>query len=349
MKSGGGSSRGRNLSIRWGSRWRPPERKAARIRFIPAEYKGLDGLTYNFFQYVSFFSARSGKDFISSKEWIVNEDGNLRAEGGECLGWDEWQAEVDAGIDRDKRTLNPRLLHAFNLVHEDWYHQVPVFDKKGQPLKYKKGDRAGEQIYDLMPCQGRGCEYCKEGFEKEFGKAVHWSVGSGHLGAIINIMEEVRKDCKSCGNSGTLEVCTYECAECGHVFVNMAKTSMSDDEIYDFSATIHKCPKCEHADYPLEQFECSECQDPIPTSIFDVDIEVKRTGKGAQTQVNFGRWYHTELSEELAEKAKPFKFVDVFAPDPFDIQAAALKIKNPHGKGDSSKHTEEYEDNPDLG
>jgi hypothetical protein len=84
-------------------------------------------------------------------------------------------------------------------------------------------------------------------------------------------------------------------------------------------------------------------------SIFDVDVEVKRSGSGAQTQVIFGRTYVTDLSEELAAKAKPFQFKNVFAPDPFDIQARTLKIKNPHGKGDSSEHTEEYEDNPDLG
>lgn len=341
----GKGNRGRSLNIRWGSRWRPPKNVTTKIRLLPASYVGLDGGEYEYFQYVEFFSARANRGFVSSKKWKIDEEGKIVAVGGDCIGYDEWKKEMDE--DRENRSVSLRLLHAFNVLHLAWYHLVPVLDDKGNPKLYQKGERKGQPIYDRLECEGRRCPHCKEGHEKVFGKKVHWSMGSGHLQNLAGIIEEVEKDCANCGTSGSLTPLTYECSKCGEVFVDMERTEMSDEEVYEFSAQVVKCDNCGNEDYPLKQFDCSNCQDPKPTSIFDVDLDIKRTGEGTQSTVQVARTYNTELSEDLIKLAgEPFNFKDVFAPDPFEIQAKSLKVRNPYGKGDSkpSEHTEDYEE-----
>lgn len=338
----GGGSRGRSLNIRWGSRWRPPKNKTTKFRALPGDYKGFDGNTYEYHQYVEIFSARTKKSFCSTKKWGINSEGDLVAAGGDCLGYDEWKREIDEGVPRDKRTVSLRLLHAFNGIHLAWYHLVPVFDDNGKPVLYQKGDRKGEQVHRKEECEGRRCGMCKDKLEKVFGKKVHWSLGGGHLGDLAGVISEIEKDCLSCGGQGSLEIISYECSKCGHGFIDMENTDMADEQIFHASGQIQKCSECGTKDYMLEQPECSECQDPMKTSIFDVDLEIKRQGEGTNSTIQVPRWTTTELPEELQEMAKPWPFNRIFAGDPLDIQAKLLKVSNPYGKGGSSKDADEH-------
>lgn len=344
--------RGKNLSIRWGDKWWPPQDYTSKIRLLPAEYLGFDGYTYDYFQYVQFRSQRTKRDFVSSKEWkMIN--GELSAVGGKCLGYDEWMREINDNIPREKRCITMRLMHVVNIIQLDWFHLVPVFDDKtGQPVLYKGGDYQGQQVHRKEQCEGRRCKMCRDGLEKVFGKKGHWSMGAGHLGDVGGFMVEIEKECNYC-DDGMLETVAYECEECGHPVIDMETTDLSDAKIRQITSQKCKCPKCGYEDYLIDQFDCDKCQDPVRKTIYDVDIEVKRNGQGTKSTVQIPRWTTTELTDDLLSMATPYKFNEIFNGDPLNIQAKLLKVDNTYdenaGSSSPREHARDYGSSADYG
>lgn len=349
----GGFSRGAALNVRWGARFAPPKAGTTKIRLIPGKYVGFDGLEYDFFQYVSYFSARTKKGFLSGAKWEM-ENGNLVKVSGNCLGYDEWQKEIEEGIPKAERTVSMRIMHAYTVLHLEWYHETPALDERNRPKKYEKGPKAGQTIMDRVLCQGRRCDYCRDGVEKVFGRRLHWSMGSGHLTELAGIRKEIEKDCVNCGGEGTIEEISYDCAKCGKIIVDVDQFDLSKEGDRDDMNAIICAPyacKCGHTDYLVCQHECSGCQDPTPLSIFDCDVDIKTVGEGTKSSVQIPRWTQTELSKELREMAKPLDLAQIFTGDPLDIQAKYLRVSNPYGSGsgredrsaDADKHSGSYD------
>lgn len=301
---------------------------------IPGAYLGFEGEENEYFQYVDHFVARSNRSFICSKEYQII-DGALTTIGGKCLGCQE--------RDNGAEDISWSLRHAFNALHLDWYHLEPVTDDDGRALRFKNGERQGEQIMRKVPCEGRRCPHCRDGLEKVFGKKVHWSMGSGHLIGLAGFVSEIEKDCASCGE-GQLNEVSYECTNCGYMFIDMDTSEMSDAAISSYVAHKRECPECNNTDYPMRQLECSVCQDPISTSIFDCTLEIKRQGEGTNSVIQIPRWKREELPKMLDENInlKPYEFKRVFAPDPFEYQAKILKIRNPYAEDSAQDHIKDY-------
>jgi hypothetical protein len=316
---------------------------------LPGEYTDFGGVKNEYYQYVEHFVKRSMRTLICSKTYEL-VDGEVVATGGKCLACDE--------MDNGAEDVSWRQCFAFNGIHLDYYHLVPVFDDDGKPIKYSRGKRQGEQVKRKQLCEGRRCKMCKDKLEKVFGKKVHWTVGSGHLKQLGGIVVEIEKECV-CG--GQLEVATHECGECGDIVVDMNETDLDDKDIAKITKRRHKCradvdgKACGYTGYLIPQHDCDNCDDPEPLSIFDCDLDIKRQGENAQSTVMVPRWTQTELSDDLKEMAKPYVFSKVFAADPFKIQAKILKIRNPYGddepskdKGSADDHADDYEDDADL-
>lgn len=341
---GGGGGGGALLSIRWHSRWRPPQNTTTKFRLLPGAYLGFEGEENEYFQYVEHFVARSKRSFICSKQYRI-VDGSLTTTGGKCIGCQE--------RDNGAEDVSWSLKHAFNGIHLAWYHLEPVTDDRGNPIRYKRGDHQGEQIMRKVECEGRRCQHCKDGLERVFGKKVHWSVGSGHLNDLAGFVSEIEKDCANCGE-GRLEELSYECSSCGFVYIDMENTDMDDTAIASYVSHKRECPECGKEDYPLRQLECSNCQDPESTSIFDCTLEIKRQGEGTNSTVQIPRWHREDLPKELDPdiNTDAYQFKRIFGPDPFDIQAKVLKVRNPYSDEDAEKHAKAYggdADNADYG
>jgi len=336
MGGGGGG-----LGYRHRYRWSPPTNVTTRARLLPGSYTDFEGEEAEYFPFVEHYVKRSNKFILCSKQYQI-VDGDLTTVGGKCLACRERENGAD--------DISWSMRHAFNVLHLAWYHKVPVFDENGRPKKYSKGKRQGEQITDDIECEGRRCQYCKEGLEKFFGRRVHWSLGSGHMNELAGIIVEIEKSCANCGE-GRLEVISYECEKCGHPIIDMASTDLDPKAINSFVSRKRECPKCGHNAVPLRQAECDKCQDPIPTSIFDCELEIKKQGEGTNSTIQVPRWTVAEIPEELKELCKPFVFKKVFQPDPFEVQAKILRIKNPWGNEgtNADDHTQDYDaDDPDF-
>lgn len=307
---------------------------------LPGAYLGFEGEENEYFQYVEHFVARSKRSFICSKQYQI-VDGNLTTVGGKCLGCQE----RDAGAE----DISWSLKHAFNGIHLAWYHITQATDKNGNLLTYKGGPKKGEPIMDYIECEGRRCKLCKKRVDKVFGKKVHWSIGSGHLNDLAGFVDEIERDCVNCG-TGRLEEVSYECPNCAELFIDLETTDMDDRAIASYVAHKRECPSCNTVDYPMRQLECSKCQDPQGTSIFDCTLEIKRQGEGTQSAIQIPRWTKEDLPEDLDPEVdtRPSQFKRVFAPDPFEYQAQVLKIKNPYGDEDADQHSKDYGDDADY-
>lgn len=337
-------SRGRSLNIRWGARWRPELDHPTKLRLIPGSYEGFDGLTYEYFEYIEFWSQRAKRNFISSKEWkIVN--GDLQAVGGDCIGYDEWLRESKAGLTKNTgATISLRHMRVFNGIHLEWYHWVPVFDENDKPVVYKNGERKGEQIVEKQICTGRRCQLCKDKYEKVFGKKIHWSLSPMHFNALCGYVQAIEKDCGNCGGRGTLSRVGFECAKCSAVLRDLTRDDLSVQDEEKFASSTHTCPKCGHVDLPVDIIDCSECNDPEKQSVFGVDLAIQRHGENTQSTIQILGWNHTRMSESLEEMAKPWPFREIFSPDPFEFQAKALKVQNTYGNADAEGEARDYGD-----
>jgi len=336
--SGGGGGGG--IGLRFRNRWAPPKGVTTKIHLLPGDYLNFEGEETEFFQHIEHFAKRSNRGFCCSKQYQI-VDGSLATIGGKCLGCRE--------RDQGAEDISWRQLNDFNVLHLEWYHSVPALDRKtNRPMKYTRGAKEGQPIMNEVPCEGRRCPHCKEGAEKFFGRHVYWSVGPGHMEDLAGIVTEIEKDCANCGSRASIEIVSYECEECGHPIVDMNTTDMKLEAITSYVSYVQECPKCSHRALPMRQFECSNCKDPLPLSIFDCALEIKRQGENTNSTVQVPRWEMEDIPEELLEKCKPFNFKQIFAPDPFEIQAQVLKIKNPwssDGKdANPDDHSENYAD-----
>lgn len=322
-------SRGRSLNIRWGARWKPPKNVTTELRMLPGSYVTFEDFPLPYYSYVEHFIAGPDKSLICSKQYKYVE-GEITTVAGKCLTCEHRDGS-------DAKNISWRVMHVWNAIHLAWYHLSPVLDDNDRPRHYEHGRHKGEVIMDKVLCEGRRCKLCGEKVEKAFGKKVHWAMGNSHLEQLGGIEREIGKDC-TCG--GRVTEIAYECGECGAMLLDI--TDVKPDEADTFGGTARKCPKCGKEDFPLKQNECNACQDPTPVTIFDCNIEVKRTGEKTGSTIQVPRWEKIELTEELKELTQPWPFRKIFEADPFSIQAKVLKIRNPYEDEEASSHAEDY-------
>ena len=326
--AGGGSS-----SLRWRARWVPPKEKTTRIRITRGAYTDFKGDVNEYHTHFEHFITRSRRSVICSKNYVMENDILVPTKDSKCLACDAYEAE--------EQGINHRQVYKFNMIHLDWYHEVPAFDKQGRPILFKHGKNKGKQATNQVPCEGRRCQYCREGLDKTFGRKAYWPVGRGHLQDLGGIVTEIERECINCAD-GMLEVAAYTCMKCYHALIEMDDTNKSNEQIDEIVAIPQECPNCGHVDYLEKQVECDKCEDGKPLSLFDCDLEIKRTGEGTNSTIQIPRWHICDLDPRVEKMVKPFAFDKMFKPDTFEEQAKALRIENPY-KGDEQQHSEDYD------
>jgi hypothetical protein len=340
-----GGSGGGNLSIRWNNRWAPPQGVLTTGRLLPGNYINFEGEESEYFHYVTHFVSRSKRELICSKKYqIVSNCGKdeLVDIGGKCLACEEKAKGAE--------DISWSLKHVFNWLHLANYHKVVAIDKKnGKLLRYSKGPKEGEQIFNDKPCTGRNCEHCQAKLDKFFGNKCHWSLGSGHLNELTGFVMDIAQDCSNCGE-GRLSISGYECENCGHLIIDIKTTKMSDEEIRSYTSRKIQCNECKYIGVSIMQTECSHCQDPMPLSIFDCELEIKRQGEGTNSSIQIPRRKKIDVETyvdripNLEKLLVPFNFNQVFAPDTFEAQAKILGIRNPYGSENpnADEHCKNY-------
>lgn len=316
------------------------------IRLVPEVHKDFAGNDSPYFEYVEHWHNGVKRTFICSRKWKEDDDLELVPTSGKCV------ACYDREENDNKRQISFRRLNAFLLLHLDWYYLIPATDKDGKILTrekdgkfYKKGDPIMNRVLEEDAVEDLGKRKIqREGYERVFGKLMHWSMGTNHLLALSAKMMDLRKHCH-CG--GKIEEVVWECRGCDAEILDLTpesrdKLDMTKKEISDMTSRPYKCD-CGHEDLLRPVLECDNCPNPKPLQLWDVNLEVSREGEGTQSIVVIHSFDTDELDDEVwdlvPDPDRPILH-RVFAGDSLEHQLKHMRVKNPFG--DDRQHVQDY-------
>ncbi len=189
---------------------------------------------------------------------------------------------------------------------------------------------------------GRGA-IKREGYDRVFGNLMHWSLGTNHLLVLSAEIDNLENECK-CG--GEIETMTWECRKCGAEVFDLTEEGDCEYTRQEVNQIITKpvhCKACDETSMLVPIRECSQCKDPKPLQLWDVDLCVGREGERAQSQLIVRRHKHVEIDERCVDLIPKNDILHrVFAGDSLEYQSKAMKIPNPFKRDDARRHTQEY-------
>lgn len=206
---------------------------------------------------------------------VRNSDGDVVVGEGKkpCLGCNESSKGKETGMAWAKK------LHVFNGILMADFHLVD---------SDRKNDRTGEYYKDPIQCEGRACKYCDQKIEKRFGRRVYWPVGPSFTEQLTDFVDyTLATNCK-CG--GTITVPAYECPECGECFRDLESEPANDEELEELRLEMHKCGSCGATRYMQAVHECDSCNKAQPLKLWDVQMELYRSGEGTTTSLQVRRF-----------------------------------------------------------
>ena len=237
--------------------------------------------------------------------------------------------ELEKGTFKEAKV---REKNAYNLIRLGKFHAVKKISKKGNEYELR------------IPCTaGRvsKCEDCDAGHPKVRGKKAYYNPGYGHNGQLKAIDKALGTKCLSC-EPGQIQVIGYECPHCKEVGVNLFETNLSAEDQKAYDNDPITCASCGAQDYQAEILECivedaegevaEGCDKPQRTSIFDVDLRLRRApeeegkakSKTTLTQVDIRG--PKPIDENVIDQADPYDFMFLTQVPPFR-QASRLNLQ----------------------
>lgn len=272
------------------------------------------------------------REDVEDGDWIITEG------SGNCVPC----YEIDAGA----ANISSRKLHLFNLIELGYFHEVKV-QKESKSPKAKDGKI---EITELRPCRGKRCKYCKKGVEKTYGRRMYWPLGPMHVEQLINIEFAVLgRKCK-CG--GKITPRAFICPECEDAVRDLEDDPIEKGELKKLREEEHQCPHCDFTGVLIEYPQCDNCKDPQPLTLWDVAMEVYKSGEKTQSviQVSDFEPLTVETRAKIKDKMKPFEWDKLFGYRMLkpEEQARLLNLDNPFsGKGKDEKGGDDWDDDDD--
>lgn len=203
--------------------------------------------------------------------------------------------------------------------------------KPGVPFVSGKTNDPKDYVMTKWPaCSAprRICQYCKQGNEARESGHRYWKLSTSYADQLITQQAAVRDYCKCAARGeegeGTIRVTQYLCGN--------SKCGKPVDFYPEQGSPVAACGKCRQTLPPLEEVECTACDDPQRAGLQDFFFKVSRTGAMTDTTYNFEVIHPCKppTDEELAEAAENRPdFVAILAPEPPELQAAAMGIPCP--------------------
>jgi len=327
------------IGFRFNARFKPPTGESALIRLIPGNYPTFEGGRAPYFEYVEHYSDRCKRTFICNRHYKLVDD-KLKGVGN-CVSCYE--------RDNGAKDVSFRPLYGLLLIHLDFFYLIPAADKDGKALIYQqdsKWHKTGDPIMNRVLCSDAEEDDPKvrrAGYEKVFGKLEHWSMGSQHMVALTAKTADLEKEC-TCG--GKIDIPLWTCAGCDHDVIDV----QSDPELWtpkkvrEVTGGPHECKKCDTNDFLNPNYDCSDCNDPDPLRLWDVDLEVRREGEGTKSMLIIGR-HHAQKIDERVKDLIPTRDIlhRVFVGDSHQYQSKNLRVKNPFAEEETRRHVQEYD------
>lgn len=311
----------------FGDRWTPPESGQALVPILlfPGTYSmavklpegGAEKVKLPYAIVVEHYSKKSNSfaRCIAGLKYEQDAEEDLIIVPGDkpCVGCYEYAKGKQTGVSQ-------RKLHVFNGILLADFHWVEQTSRRG--TKYK----------EPVQCTGKRCKLCKQGSEKSFGRRVFWPLGPSFVDMLGDFdMITLARECK-CG--GTIEPIAFECPECKMPFRDLEDDPVhNEEELMQLRMGIFNCQTdgCGYRGFMDEVPECSDCRTAQPLKLWDVAMEVYRSGEGAQSSLQISRYkyYSPEKRAAIAELMKPIDPNNVYPILNLDAQAKRLGKDNP--------------------
>lgn len=325
--------------IRFNARFKPPIGDSALVRLIPGSYPTFEGGRAPYFEYIEHYADRCKKTLICNRHYKVVDD-KLTGTGN-CISCFE--------RDNGAKDVSFRPLYGWSLIHLDFFYMIPAMDKDDHPLVYKeesKWHKKGDPIMNRVLCSDAEEEdpkIRKAGYDKVFGKRMHWSIGGNHMQALTAKTYDLEKEC-TCG--GKIEVPLWTCAGCDRDVIDLSiddNGTWTKKRVLEVTGQPFECKKCGATEFLTPNYDCDSCKDPDPLRLWDVDLEVRRQGEGTSSQLIVGRHTACKVDDRVKDLIPTRDDLHrVFAGDGHDYQAKHLRVKNPFKDEETRRHVQEY-------
>lgn len=338
---GGGGGRGAPFYV---NKYQPPTKGPADIiRLIPGQYmtpriddeardfyKGEDGKpimdAFPYFKYVSYFHGTKMKSIIGSEGPL----GMYKGKAAPCIAadwyWWEWRQRQASGNKDHPKSVSRSEKFALTALIQAPFYQVPQIDNVTKQLRINPNTK--EPYYDWKQGSRRGNdEFAAAGYKKKDGHRQHWSLPFGHWQTLSDFGESLSHHCRGCGAHDSIQVLALLCQYCGDAIVEMDTTALSDEDIARLSNEEVQCPTCKALGYLEDSIRCLNCDHGEPATLFDFDLEVKRTPTANsdfsnQTTLNILRALGPRAIDPAygEDLRKPLNLPKIFAPTALDVQ-----------------------------
>ena len=226
-----------------------------------------------YIKYMNYFSGSRQMGCIGSEGPL----GNFKGKGDPCLAndwyWYEWRERTRTKSDKPK-TLSRSEKYAFSVIVLAPFYQVPQIDSAGKP---RLNPTTKEPYYDwVQGSRKRNDEFAAAGYKCKEGHRQHWSMPFGHFQMLNAYTESLARHCINCGGRDCIELQALTCQSCGEPIVELADTTLDEDEIERLSIEEVRCPNCHFTGYLEDYIRCSNCTAAAQATIFDFNLEVKR-------------------------------------------------------------------------
>lgn len=305
------------------------------IRIFPGNYKVEMGFfnretrkneltTYEleYFPNVSHFDTNTNRSAVCSGGPFHNS-----RDRSPCRGCEMFYSRKSAPI-------NKREFDTWNIIHIKPHHKVEDTDDKGAVRMNDKG----EAWMVWVPCEGRSCQYCKQGKELKPAHRKHWSL-SGEGGKILVAQNDlIEKSCASCGGRDTIESIAWTCQKCNADLIDYETTTIPKEQWKKLTSNPMRCPSCGFHDYAEENIKCRApgCSSAKRATFFDVDLQVRsvetsEVGNRGTKKTVLAFPYFTApkpIDAQYLEYAKPFELDKIFAPDSLEFQEKNFNLSS---------------------
>lgn len=179
---------------------------------------------------------------------------------------------------------------------------VRLNDKTGEP--YTEWIRKGTRDADIL--------------DEKLGHIMHWPVYYKDFHKLMEYDAAINSSCRSCGARDSISRLALICKQCGNAIIECAQTSVQAQAQDKMLETSVVCPHCKHSAPPEEYLDCSNCENPIRATIFDVDITVSKSNV-KNSEITISK-YSAPHAIDPSYKAQPLDLVALYAPDSIEAQ-----------------------------
>lgn len=271
----------------WVDQYQPSKTQQDTIRILPGNYEiqrvDDQGNIYTencaWFEFVEHYSAITKTGGVCS----AGPEGLPRKDQKPCEGcdifWEDWRERKDVEDRTGTKPKTPNRIsrsskYAFNILDTGYFYKRPQTNKDGT-LRVNPKDGTPYTEWVKWEGQHQNAE-AAAATEARYGRILQWTPGRDHFGVLNKQADIIGCNCKSCGGQSTIYTWTWNCAGCQQVLIDPQTAGMTPEQLKDATQQHTTCQNCGHVGYPFEVVGCTNCQNPVRTSLFDVNLNITR-------------------------------------------------------------------------